>query len=274
MARKFIIFTDLDATLLDHFDYSWEAALPGLQLAFQKEVPIIICSSKTRSETIYFRGQIGIKDPFIVENGGAIYVPLGTFPESVSGEQREGYEVIALGVPYGKLREALVKWREELGIDVVGFGDLDVRQIQEVTGLPEYLAEAAAQREFDEPFFFRNPEDRPAIEDLRKRAAEKGWRITEGGRFFHLCGPHSKGEAVRRLIRLYRKFSSGSVVSVAIGDSLNDLPMLKEADIPCLVARPRGGYEGRILNEMAPRLSNHPGPQGWSELVTRILEEE
>ena len=46
---ELIIFTDLDGTLLD-FRYSYKEAVPALNLIRKKNIPLIICSSKTRAE--------------------------------------------------------------------------------------------------------------------------------------------------------------------------------------------------------------------------------
>ena len=64
-----IVITDLDGTLLDDA-YSFEAARPALDLLREKKVPIVVCSSKTRSEIELYREKIGLRGPFIVENGG------------------------------------------------------------------------------------------------------------------------------------------------------------------------------------------------------------
>ena len=47
---KIIVFTDLDGTLLHPRTYSFEAAMPALKLIKEKDVPLILCSSKTRAE--------------------------------------------------------------------------------------------------------------------------------------------------------------------------------------------------------------------------------
>ena len=60
-----LIFTDLDASLLDHETYSFEEALPALQLIKDKEIPLILSSSKTYEEMIHIRKKLNNKDPFI-----------------------------------------------------------------------------------------------------------------------------------------------------------------------------------------------------------------
>jgi len=77
--KKIIIFTDLDGTLLDNSSYSFEAALPALQLIKEKNIPLIICSSKTRKEIEHYRKKLYNLHPFISENGGGIFIPKGYF---------------------------------------------------------------------------------------------------------------------------------------------------------------------------------------------------
>ena len=69
----FLIFSDLDATLLDHHNYSFDDALPALQLIKEKKIPLILSSSKTYEEIINIRSKLGITDPFIYENGSGIF---------------------------------------------------------------------------------------------------------------------------------------------------------------------------------------------------------
>ena len=73
-----VVFSDLDGTLLDE-NYSFEVAQPVIARLKALNVPIVLCSSKTRLEIEYFRTKMGINDPFISENGAAIFVPSGYF---------------------------------------------------------------------------------------------------------------------------------------------------------------------------------------------------
>jgi len=70
-----IVFSDLDGTLLDHRTYDYSPALPALAKLQEKQIPLVFCTRKTAAEMIPFRKEIKNKDPFIVENGGGIYIP-------------------------------------------------------------------------------------------------------------------------------------------------------------------------------------------------------
>ncbi|MFN3479436.1 MAG: HAD hydrolase family protein, partial [Thermodesulfovibrionales bacterium] len=64
-SKKLIIFTDLDGTLLDARTYSFEPAIASLKLLREKDIPLIICSSKTRKEIEYYRERLDNHHPFV-----------------------------------------------------------------------------------------------------------------------------------------------------------------------------------------------------------------
>ena len=66
------VVTDIDGTLMDE-NYDLKPALETINWLKDNYIPLIPCTSKTASEVRLLRSQINIRDPFIVENGGAIY---------------------------------------------------------------------------------------------------------------------------------------------------------------------------------------------------------
>ena len=71
----FLVFSDLDGTLLDHNTYGWKEAVPALELCRTRGVPVILASSKTRAEMDVLRRRLSLSAPFISENGGGIFFP-------------------------------------------------------------------------------------------------------------------------------------------------------------------------------------------------------
>lgn len=322
MSIRLVIFSDLDATLLDHRTYSYRAALPALKKVKKRGIPVVLCTSKTRAETEAVAGRLGLQHPFIVENGGAIFIPEDYFPESIYRSaglrtfKKDNYRVIQFGTPYRRLRLALKMMARKIARKLIGFGDLGAREIAAVTGLGRKEAELASRREYDEPFFLENsPEfvlvqgpgqqskrkdkeikeievihkaqgreithgQRLGIEgsgergklfrNMQKVARSQGLRITAGGRFFHLTGNNDKGRAVRVLKKLYR-LNLGKIITIGLGDSENDWPMLRAVDLPVLVARPDGF--NLTLPEAGAKLlrTSRSGPEGWAEAVDFLL---
>ena len=78
-----VIFTDLDGTLLDRQTYSWEQAASAINWVKERRIPLVFCSSKTRVEQEVIQAELNIAEPFIVENGSAIFFPEGYFPGEV-----------------------------------------------------------------------------------------------------------------------------------------------------------------------------------------------
>jgi mannosyl-3-phosphoglycerate phosphatase len=262
-----VVFSDLDGTLLDHATYSFEAARPALEALTFRRVPLVFCSSKTRAEIEALRRAFGNRDPFVSENGGAIFIPRGYFPfEIPDARDLAGYSVVELGTRYETLREAFLRMRAEGNIPMRGFGDMNTDEIARLCGYSQEQAEPARRREYDEPFILNDPSSEDTV---RRMAADAGLRIDRGGRFFHLTGPSDKGRAIRMLIEWFVR-DRGPTTTVGIGDSLNDLPMLRVVDVPVLVARPGGVHDSAVRFDGLV-FEKGVGPEGWRAAVLDIL---
>ena len=263
-----VIFTDLDGTLLDYSRYSYEDALPSLKMIRERDIPLVICSSKTRKEIEYYRKKLGNHHPFISENGGGIFIPKGYFPFDVSHPRYaispgRKYHVIRLGAKYEDLRNAVEELRSE-GFQVCGFGDMSVEELVGRTNMSVLEAKMAKERDFDEPFLHTGPAYR--FPRLLKAIHDRGFKLTQG-RFYHILGNSNKGIAVSILIDLYRrKYPECGILTIALGDSPNDLPMLQRVDRPILVQKIDGSYEPAIHIENLIR-ADGIGPAGWNSAV-------
>ena len=267
-----VVFTDLDGCLLEEDTGAYEAAAPALQALRRAEVPLVLCTSKTRAEVEPLHRRLGLEDPYVVENGGAIAIPASAHAWKGPLLPRGGGPLmVPLGAPRARLVEALAEIAGELGVSVRGFADLTVEEVGELTGLTLEAARLAAAREFDEPFLLEGGASTTAAESALAAAADRrGLRVTWGGRFHHLTGPADKGRAVRQLLSLH----GGPVSSVALGDSANDLTMLEAVDRPVLVPRPDGNV-AEVLTRAFPSAERAPwpGPRGWNEAVLAVLRD-
>jgi mannosyl-3-phosphoglycerate phosphatase len=263
-----LVFSDLDGSLLDLTTYSFEAALPAIQVLRKNRIPLVFCSSKTRAEIEPLRTKLNNTHPFISENGGAIFIPKDYFSHDWDqGQEDELYLIIELGTPYVKIREELEGIQAESGVQIRGFGDLTDKEVALFCDFSEEDARRAKQREYDEPFFLEDRNNLPKIEDLASKA---NLQVTKGGRFFHLMGKNDKGTAVRRLSELYH-VESGPFTTIGIGDSINDLPMLESVDYPLLLQKSDGRYEEGINLANLVR-SPGLGPSSWRNAILKLLE--
>jgi mannosyl-3-phosphoglycerate phosphatase len=267
---KLVIFTDLDGSLLDRNTYSFEPAQPALRLIKQKDIPLVLSSSKTMTEIEFCRKELKNGHPFISENGGAVFIPKDYFSFRFPYDREtDWFFVLELGTFYPRIIEVLDSIRKETGLSMKGFSDLTAKEISSLCALDLKRAKWAKKREYDEPFIIEGGEKE--IEIVRRKIGEKGMTYAWGGRFHHLLGKNDKGRAVEILKKLYENQFS-SIVTVGIGDSLNDLPMLSVVDHPIFL---KG--EDRVSPEALSPIQNctiihGAGPQAWNEAILNMIK--
>ena len=266
----YVVFTDLDGTLLDRESYSHAAARPALEALRQREIPLVFCTSKTRAEVEAARKELGNRAPFIVENGAAICIPPGYFPFPFPASKVGGdYHVIRLGVPYPEVVAALRRASAHSGCEVRGFHDMTAAEVAKLSGLSLAQAELAKRREYDEPFVLLSDRE-VEIGSLLNRIEQDGLSWTRGGRFHHIRGRHNKGEAAAILTGLFRRVRAG-VVTIGAGDGPNDISLLETVDLPIWIPTRHG--TGLPTFASAWRLAPQEGPRGWNEAILQVLTE-
>jgi mannosyl-3-phosphoglycerate phosphatase len=225
ISSKIVIFSDIDGTVIDD-NYSLQETEIIIPEILEKQVNFVLCSSKTRAEIEYYRNQLNIKDPFISENGAAIFIPKGYFDFSYDYSKKTSeFEVIELGIAYSEIREKIRRIEEEGSFKIVGFGDMTAREVAKGTGLPLDLAILAKQREYSEPCIIYGKNE----EEFSVFLKNEGLRYEKGKKYYNLIGNHDKGKAVAILKDLYvSKF--GAIKSFAVGNDRNDFSMLKISD--------------------------------------------
>lgn len=261
-----VVFTDLDGTLLDAEDYSFDRALSALGMLETREIPLIFCTSKTRAEVEPIRERLGNRDPFVVENGGAVYIPKNYFAGPFDYDAvTDDYLVIELGAPYPEVIADLERMKRETGVPLRGFSDMSVGEIAQRCKLTPLQAREAKRRKWDEPFMILEPEATNAV------LASAEYPVVGGGRFYHLAAS-DKGRGVSVVMDLARRFW-GEVTSVGIGNGPNDIPMLRAVDLPIMVGlgQDAAGRDDRLRRL---RRIDETGPAGWNLAVTMLLAGE
>ncbi len=269
-----LLFTDLDGTLLDPRTYHRTAAQPALQAVRRRRLPLVMVTSKTAAEVWPLLRALRLREPFVVENGGAIFFPARRFPFRIPGSSlaRPGWRKITLGRPRARLVEILSECARWAGVRVRGFRDMSTQEISKLTGLGTQAADRARRREYDEPFVILYGDTR-AWSRLRAEIRRRGLQAIRGGRLFHILGASDKGTAVRRVTGWYRRLNHRRVFSAGLGDSPNDIPMLRAVDVPILVSRPDGQHDLETLAAV-PHSQNGrgAGPEGWNRAVLDLLK--
>ncbi len=264
---KNIIFTDLDGTFLDHHNYSFEESSKALEYILSQKIPLIFTTSKTRVEVEKLHKELNIKEPFIVENGAALFVPQnyqGLDLECLD-DFNEEYKVMILGKTYQQILNFYDQYKAEFSM--VGFSDMTDFEIAKLTSLSVDQAKLAKQRDFTEPFIFQDG-DENKLEKLQNLALTYKIKVTKGGRFYHLIGEkQDKGVAVERTMKLFETFYGQKLYSIALGDGPNDKQMLSKVDLPIVIQNHLGEYLPLELPNL--QKSSFQGSAGWNEMILK-----
>jgi mannosyl-3-phosphoglycerate phosphatase family protein len=295
------VFTDIDGTLVDINTAEYGKETDKLiRLIKERNIPLILASAKTRLEQNKIREDLGISDPFIVENGGAIVIPKGYFPDyalrdikyplretqEIKNEARDvNHEIVVeLGKPADYIRAKLSDIRKKYSINFRGVADISVEKLSNLALISRDQAKRMAQRNYGETILQIQSED---IARFIKYVQEDGMKVIHGGRFFDVTVGTDKGIAVGILKKLFKDKFHNNVTFFGIGDSTNDIPMLNLMDIPILVQRQDSTWvdDGEIKMKNAVDSSRSSissnklikvegiGPNGWENAINKIILE-
>lgn len=270
LSHLLLVFTDLDGCLLDHFTYDYELARPALDKLKQSKVPLILTSSKTLAELAELSAELKLQSPFIVENGAGVVIPDGYFSTAVSGlVYHQGWWLKCFGPALSEILTTLHKIREENGFRFSGFSDMSSPEVADLTGLSLPRAEMAKQRLFTEPVMWQDSETNWQV--FSRLIQESGLCHLRGGRFIHITGGGDKGIALDWLRECYFKEAGVKPQVMALGDSENDIGMLRMADYPVVVRSP--AHEPPLVTDKAGLvLTDKTGPAGWNDAVLDRLK--
>lgn len=231
-----LIVTDLDGTLLNHDNYSFEGAKPALDRIRELGVPVAIVTSKTRAEVSRLRERLEVPGPDITENG-------------------------SWSRDYAWLCDVLDETSHALGIRVRGFHHMTPQEISDASALPLEVAVLAAQREYSEPFSILDP---ARASELLHALEARGLQWTRGGRFHHVFERGGKAAAVVELIKKHP-----GATSIGLGDAPNDIGFLQLVDHPVIVNSTRAGELAAAVPHALVTL--RPAPEGWTEALLPLL---
>lgn len=270
LSQPWLLISDLDGTILDHWNYSPAHMMPLLETLEAANIPVVFNTSKTAAELKPIREELGNRHPFIVENGSAIYLPLHYFSHSIDDAQQRGdYQQIVLGTRVESLRPWLNEMRRRLALDLVTFSELSETEVAALTALSEDSAARARQRDFSEVIVWRGSNAQRS--SFYQAAEEAGWTVRQGGRFLHLLGPSDKGRASLRLMQEYEIALGRRPRLIACGDGENDVDMLRHADLALLVRSPIHELPALVAPRGQVLITSAPGPEGLAHVLRELL---
>jgi len=251
------VVSDVDGTLMDH-SYDLSPAKETIKKLQKLSIPVILCSSKTASEVRVIRKELNLTDPYIVENGAAIY---GESLKRVNGE-------IILGIKYKSLEEILNFISKEIDYKLTPLNNLTDQEATQLTGLEGKSLNLMRDRHWSMPFL--NP---PSFLEEKIYICCKKYKVDifKGNRMSHLLSINSnKGKAINAL-KEYSKIPNIKIIG--LGDSPNDLPLLLNSDFKIVIP----GINGpniKLLNQLKDSkftLASEPNGYGWKNEINKLL---
>ena len=265
MNAPIVIFTDLDGTLLSQHDYDFAPATPCLDIIRQRDIPLVFTSSKTAVEIERLCTQTSLYHPYVAENGGLLAIPKSYFSSDTTIET---YEKELIGISRRDIKTALKNLSALFKFKA--FSEMQYSEIVELTGFDERQARHANTRKCSESIRWQDSEGR--LKTFSRHLEDYNLQLLRGEQFYQVTGNYGKAAAMVRLLKKYRKHYGKDVVSIALGDSPNDLGMLKAADYGVVIPNP-GISKKHFMHHTHLIHAPHPGPRGWNATLIKLLEE-
>lgn len=279
---QWILFTDLDASLLDE-SYSYASAMESLEALQTCDIPVVWNSSKTLDEMIEMANNWPLKHkPILVgENGATLAFPCDT--ESVAGatESVWGYFLRADAVKgeylclfdsevRGLILKTIKLLKKQNGFAFRGFSDLSDEALRKLTGLSEKAVQLSKARQATEPILWEgSDEDYLSFVQIIKGY---GFKAIRGGQFTHIMNTRfDKSIGMASVVSLFTKRYPESVwKTIALGDSPNDAVMLEQADFAVVI--PNKAREKMTLKRKDFILADGYASEGWNDSVLKFLK--
>ena len=248
--RNYIIFSDLDGTLLDHKTYTFDPALEALSIIKSRQIPLILSSSKTRAEIERIQSHLTLKDPFIFENGSGVFY---------------NNQVVSFGINLTEIHDKITPLQKPFNFNCYSL--LTIEQAIHYTGLTEEEAMLSQQRQFSEPIIWLDDEERK--NDFLEKIHQLGLNATQGGRFLTISSHHDKAKALKWIKNSLENDYQTKFISIALGDGENDISMINACDIKILIKNNNEHLQRSdwVLSEMC-------GPSGWNQEIMKVLNNE
>jgi predicted mannosyl-3-phosphoglycerate phosphatase (HAD superfamily) len=257
---KLVIFSAADSVLRHpHAGDLFGKAARVLGPLQQADVPIVLCSRKTRAEIEQIQHELGINHPFVCERDGAVFIPARYFSFDVPrAREVAGYQAVEFGMPYTDVVGALHHTARRLAIEVVGFNDMSVEEVAAACDLPLPQARLAMLLEYGEHFRVLGPFG-DARHRLFKALASAGLRCEPGTPYNHVGAPVRNGTGVKFLCSLYER-AHGALLSLGLSDKAADAGILPLVDRPVVVC------DDLCVNRRIDVV-------GWAEAIVESVED-
>jgi predicted mannosyl-3-phosphoglycerate phosphatase (HAD superfamily) len=243
-------------------------------------IPAVWLTSRSRLQFDEPRRKIGHVQPFIAEDGCAVYLPEDYFhlrPDSAVTRSHRAttmrlgrFTCIPIAEPLPVAADALEALSGDTGVPIVTLRSLSPRELAQNTGLPPREAELARQRDFDDIFFFAGASD----EELRTFLSEGVSRklaFRQQGVLWSAAIGASVHRCVRELSKLYDRALRYHAHSVGIATNELAPSLFPYCERTILLADGKSSASPNNESESRRVRQIHlHSPQVWEELLEAV----
>jgi mannosyl-3-phosphoglycerate phosphatase len=218
-----VVFSDVDSVRCDTDADSFASAANTLGRFGPDEVPLVLCSSRTRAEIEEVQQELEIRHPFVCESGNAAFIPAGYFDFEVpDARDRAGYQAVEFGWPYEEVVQTLGRTAERLRIEIIGFNDMSVEEVARECHMGLLQARLAKLREYGERFRVIDHSETTRGRLFKALKAAR-LRCVGGERYDHVGAAVDNGAGVNLLCSLYQRAYGGVLTVGLAGPAADDL---------------------------------------------------
>ena len=260
--KKKIIFTDLDESLLKNNKFNSRVLGSFIKNLLIDNFSIIAITSKTYLEVFDLFKENSLNFPFSTENGAAFYIPTNknSYYKKTNSKAKES--TIIKEILLKKINKNYFK-----SIKLIEY--LDTNKQMNITKLSKADIDKFIKRKYSVPILWEGNNN--LFEIFKNDLKKYNLKIAFGGKLWNISGNHNKLDAFNFYLKeLCPKFIEDEILTIAIGDSMNDIEMLNKAQ-----------YSGIVKNESHIKIkfnnkkkfffySNLSAPEGWVEVVKNI----
>ena len=268
---KFImaVFSDIDGTFISNDTFDLGKNLELVEELDRHNHFFAFNSSKTFHEIAFMQKKFKTKYQFICETGGGLY-----HPKSLGfgyDKKRDDYYILSESKKIHNFRNLVRELiKKNFSHEFEFFDDLNQFEKSKLTGLSGTDLAQASDRDFS--ILIKHSGDKKSFKELNKTLNSHNLNLIQGGRFCHVCSNNDKGKATNYFLKHIRKTHKDmKIISVAIGDSMNDLDMLNAVDYPCIV---KSNNNHNLLDQIENKnivCSSSYAPHGWIECLERVF---
>ena len=267
--KRYLIFTDLDGTLLDHENYSFGTNKKMISTIINNKNEIIFNTSKTFSECKKLLKELKLLNmPFSTENGAVIYFPKIKFNKIKNSSSFERYWRVRIAKLSSKNWLQFLKLKQKKYNFLIA-QDLSPKILKKYTNLNN--TNMMLDREGSQIILWEDNLTKLKLfkKDLK---SEKEGVLIKGSRFMQISSICNKRIAKKLISHAYyiQFRDKYSINTIALGDSKNDIDMLNSCKYSCLVKNSSDAYPKLHPNKKNVFKSLKLAPDGWNEVLYKL----